>query len=170
MEPLAWAFIGTVIGAVVGAGASIITTVITASNARKLQQNAATIERSEKAREFQKNNLLELQEALSVGMRLTVRAHLADVEAFRQGGGNGQTSLLPEELNQELFKSNRQLSILTERVADDALREAIKRLRQAMTDVLMAREENESFSALKKASSSFEKTMGQLGNVLRGNY
>lgn len=113
---------------------------------------------------------MELQDALSVGMRLTARAHLADIEAFRKGGGNGETPLLPEELNQELFKSSCQLSILTERVADDALREAIKGLRQAMTEVLMAKDENQSTSALQNTASSFENTMGQLGQVLRRSY
>lgn len=85
MEPLTWAFVGTVIGALVGASTSIITTVITASNTQKLQQSAASLERLEKAREFQRSNLLELQEALCTGMRLIRRAHMFDTEQFQKG-------------------------------------------------------------------------------------
>ncbi|WP_338352643.1 hypothetical protein [Thalassolituus oleivorans] len=170
MEPLTWAFIGTVIGTVVGASASIITTVITASNARKLQQGAASLERSEKALEFQRNNLLELQDALSAGMRLIGRAHLFDTQQFHKGGKTGCTELLPEELNQELYNSNRELSILTERIINNPLRESIKNLRQTMTEVLMARAEHESFTAMKNAHASYEETMNLLGKVLREHY
>jgi gas vesicle protein len=170
VEPLTWAFIGTVIGAVVGAGTSILTTVITSSNARKLQQSASILERFEKAREFQRNNLLNLQETLSVGMRLIVRAHLFDTEQFQKSEMDRRISLLPEELNQELLNSSRQLSILSERVSDDPLRKSIKSLRQSMTDVLMSRTEQESFAAIKVANTLFEETMGLLGKVLRENY
>lgn len=170
MEPSTWAFIGTVIGTIVGASASIVTTMITAANARKLQQGAASLERSEKAREFQKNNLLELQVASSVGMRLTARAHLFDTKQFHKGRETGRTALLPEDLNQELHNSNRELSIFTERVVNDPLRESIKHLRQKMTEVLMARGEHESFSAIKSAHDSYEETMGLLGKALRENF
>lgn len=170
MEPLTWAFIGTIIGTAVGAAASIFTTMITASNSRKLQESAASIERSEKAREFQRNNLLELQEALSVGMRLTWRAHLFDTKQPQKSNESDRTALLPEELNQQIFNSNRQLSILTERVINDQLRESIRDLRESMTKVLMVRAEDKSFLEMNKVRVLHKETMELLGKVLRENY
>ena len=170
MEPVTWGFIGTLAGAIVGASASIATTYITARNSRLLQEGAASLERSERAREFQRNNLIELQDTLFSGMRLIGRSHLEDVESFRKDGNEGRSSMLSEELNQELMMSSRKLAILTERIADQSLRERINALRTEMTDVLMAKTESESFSAIKTASGTFEKTMENIGVVLRGSY
>lgn len=163
MEQLTWAFMGTVTGAVLGAGASIITTLIATSNAKKIQKYGAMAERSEKAKEFQRNNLLELQNAVSISMRLIGKVHLSDME-------NGQSSLLPEELDNEVLDSNRQLSILTERIADDELRNAVKELRHRMTEVILAKTKSESLDAMKIASFTFEPTMEKLGEVLRNNF
>ncbi len=170
MEPVTWGFIGTLAGTIVGATASIATSIITARNSRNLQQDAASIERSQRAREFQRNNLLELQDALSSGMRLIGRAHLQDIESFRKSENEGQSSLLSPDLDQDLMISSRKLSLLTERIADQPLRESVNALRAEMTNVLMVRTEIESFSALERASSAFEKTMEHLGVVLRGSY
>jgi gas vesicle protein len=170
MEPVTWGFIGTLVGAVVGASASIFTTLITGWNSRKLQKEAAVFERSERAREFQRNNLLELQDALTSGMRLIGRAHLEDVESFRKSKDDARRTFLTEELNQELLISSRNLAILTERIADDSLRESIKALRGEMTNVLMAKSASESDQSIQQVSSTFEKTMENLGVVLRGSY
>lgn len=170
MEPITWGFIGTIAGAIVGSSASIITTLITGWNSRKLQDNAAAIERQERARDLQRTNLIELQEALFTGMRLTGRAHLEDVESYKTGKNNGRVSLLGEELNQELLLSNRRLSILTERVADNELRAKIKELHRQMTSVLLANSENESTAALAKTSKLFELLMDKLGETLRRTF
>ena len=66
--------------------------------------------------------------------------------------------------------SDRKISIVTERVSNDSLRDGIKKLRNEMTDSLMARTENECIKAMSCVSSTFEKTMGHLGVILRENY
>ena len=170
MEPVTWGFIGTLVGTIVGASASIATTFITTSNSRKLKQDAASLERSERARDFQRNNLLELQEALSIGMRLIGRAHLEDINSLRKSENEGRNSLLSEELNLDLMISSRKLAILTERIADQSLRDSIKKLRTEMTNVLMAKTEGESLETLQWASSTFEQTMEKLGIILRSSY
>lgn len=58
---------------------------------------------------------------------------------------------------------SRKLAILTERIADQFLRERISLLRAEMTGVLMAKTVSESFFALKTVSGTFEKTMENLG-------
>ena len=170
MEPVTWGFLGTLAGVIVGAAASIGTTYITTRNSRLLQQDAASLERKEQAREFQRQNLIELQESLFNCMRLTGKAHLEDLESFRKSTNDGRSSLLTEELSQELMMSNRQIAILTERVADQKLRNSIQELRKNMTNVLMAKTEQGSYSELQVASNSFDEIMKNLGSVLRESY
>ena len=170
MDAATWGFIGTLVGAVVGASASILTTLISSRNSARLQEEADTLERLERVREFQRNNLLELQDSLSQNMRLIGRVHLEDVESFQKSSSDLRSSFLSEELNQELMVSNHKVALLTERIADDTLRENLKELRHKMTDVLMAKSETESREMLKIASTRFEQFMVQLGVVLRSNY
>ncbi len=170
MEPVTWGFIGTIAGTIVGASASIITTLITARNSRKLQQDAESHERSERARDFQRNNLLEIQEELLIGMRLISSAHIEDLESFKKSENENRRSLLSQELDKDLLVSSKNLTKLSERTADQSLRESIKILRSEMTTVLMAKTENESFASLQRASATFENTMEKLGVVLRSSY
>lgn len=170
MDAATWGFIGTVVGAVVGASASILTTLISGRNSARLQEKADTLERLERAREFQRYNLLELQDSLSQNMRLIGRAHIEDVESYQKSDSGERSNLLSEELNQELMVSSRKAAILTERIADNTLRDNLKELRQKMTDVLVAKSETESREMLQIASISFEQFMVQLGVVLRSNY
>ena len=170
MEPMTWGFIGTLAGTIIGASVSIFTTIIAASNSRKLQKEAASFERLERAREFQRNNLIEFQDALSSGMRLIARAHIEDIESFRKNKNSSRSELLSEELNEDIRRSTRKLVILTERIANDLLREDIKKLRGEMSLVLIANNENESTATMHKAAITFEKTMVTLGTVLRESY
>jgi len=170
MEPVTWGFIGTIVGTIVGASVSIITTLITGRYSRKLQQDAISHERSERAREFQRNNLLELQDVLSSHMRLVARAHLEDIKSFRDSSNESQRPLLSDELDQELSLSNRRLTILTERVADDPLRENIKALSSEMFSVIIAKSKSESNEAIQKLAFMFKNTMESLGFVLRASY
>ena len=170
MEPVTWGFIGTIVGTIVGASASITTTLITGRYSRKLQQDAISHERSERAREFQRNNLLELQEAISSHMRLTTRAHLEYIKSYRDSSNQRKRPLLSDELDQELGLSNRRLTILTERVADDPLRESIKALSTEMFKVMMTKSESEINEAIQNLAPMCMKTMEGLGCALRTSY
>ena len=170
MEPVHLGFIGALLGAIVGASASIITTLITGWNSRKLTQDADSLERKERSREFQRNNLLELQDVLLDGMRLTGRAHIEAIKSFKGGAIEGRMPPISEELDQKLLESSRRLAMLTERIADDSLRESINILRGNMVDVQVATTEAESDTTLQDAISMFENTMKQLGVILRESY
>ncbi len=171
MEPVTWGFIGAIVGTAVGAGASIFTTRINASNAAKLQMNEDIQRRKERARAFQRENLLQLQEALSDHMRLTAKAYLEDCQASIETENTQPTrSLLSEPLNQDLFNSNRRLSVLVERVADDSLRKQIYVMRQNMTAVLLVTTKEERDVAYAKAVDEMEPLMQRIGAVLRGSY
>lgn len=167
MEPATWGFFGTLLGAIVGASASVLATLITTRNARKLNQDEASFERKERAREFQLKNYYELQNALSFAVRLAMRAHLEDIESFQENKTTGEPVLLSDQLDQELLESNRQLSILTERILEDALRERVKAFRGEMVEVLLAKDDSGSRLAMEQVSSSFEEIMQDIGLQLR---
>jgi len=169
MEPVTWGVIGTLVGAVVGASASIITSIIAANSSRKSLYDADNLKRIERAREFQRNNLLDLQEELHLQIRLAARVHLEDVKAFKSGA-KGLQNDLDNELDQQLMQSARKLNILVQRVSNDSLRNEIKEFRVLITNILLAKNEQESDRALEIASNAFEKIMDQAGNVLRSNY
>jgi hypothetical protein len=169
MDAATWGFVGALAGTVVGASASIVTTIISGWNANRLQKNADALERTERARAFQRSNLLELQDSLQDAMRLIGRAHHEDMLAARESGEWGK-SMLSEEVNQGTLLANRNLAILTERVANDELRSNLRKLRQTMTNCLTSSSELESIGSIHSASSGFESFMEKLGIVLRGNY
>lgn len=52
MEPLTWGFIGTLIGAIVGASASIFTTYINARNSSKIQENIEALKEKKYFEDF----------------------------------------------------------------------------------------------------------------------
>jgi uncharacterized membrane protein YccC len=169
MDAATWGFVGALAGTVIGASASIVTTIISGWNANRLQKNADALERTERARAFQRSNLLELQDSLQDVMRLIGRAHHEDMLAARESGEWGK-SMLSEELNQGILLANRKLAILTERVANDELRSNLRELHQIMTNCLMSSSELESMGSIQRASSEFAPFMEKLGVVLRGNY
>jgi hypothetical protein len=78
MESAIWGLIGTVVGAL----ASIGTTWLTTISSSKLQKEKAQEDRLERANAFQRETLLELQEALHDTLRLVSRAYIQDCESL----------------------------------------------------------------------------------------
>ncbi|WP_422413633.1 MULTISPECIES: hypothetical protein [unclassified Endozoicomonas] len=170
MEPVTWGFVGTLLGVIVGASSSILTTIITARNNRKIQQDKNSYERSEKAREFQRENFIKLQDSLTNIARLITKAHLEDVQYFRKNPDSKSRPMLSNELDNEIRVSNTNVAILIERVANDMLRNNINMLHSEMTNVLMTKNERDSTSALNQAHSLFQSVMKDIGSALRQHY
>lgn len=165
MEAALWAFLGTL----VGAGASIATSWLNNHHELKRQLQADSLERIERARSFQRDNLLALQQTLQDGMRLLGRAHLQDDLAFRQSGEWGK-AMLAEDIDEGTRETNAKLAALTQRVADDALRASINSLRSQMTSCLTASNREQAVAGLNNTSNTYNGLMEQLGHVLRALY
>lgn len=89
------------------------------------------------------------------------------MEHYKNRKSENEPAILSDELNQEIIISNKELSLLSERIADDGLREKIKLLRAKMTEVLVAKSPEESKARIKTLSYSFDENMAALGTVLR---
>ena len=169
MNPESWGFIGTIIGAIVGASASIITTRINSKNAIRIQEDIERNARHERYREFQRNNLLELQEKLTFGMRLMSEAYLEDLKNYKKSN-KWKSSLLAYEFDQEIANSFREISLKAERVANDELRNEIIKMRDIMADFGMEKTREDAEQKQIILINKFRNLMPQLGKILRENY
>jgi gas vesicle protein len=170
LEPVTLGFNGTIVGTVAGASASILTTVIAERNRRSIRRDEATYARAERAQEFQCNNLLKVQDVLSSTMRLMARANLEDMNHYRNWLSESEPAMLSEDLDNEIHLSNKELSILSERISDDLLRENIKLLQAKMSAVSVAKSAEESENALEALSYAFGESMAKIGIVLRNTF
>ena len=169
VDAAVWGFIGTVVGAIVGAAASIVATTTASRSAAHLQRQGDVLERAERARAFQRDNLLAVQEALQDLARLSGRTYHADIMACRAGAEWG-SQLLPSDLDEALGLANRRLSALEERVADDALRLELKETHRKFTDLAFAHSSEDAEALMSNAGESLAQAMAHLGDVLRSLY
>lgn len=165
MESAVWGFIGTIVGAL----ASIGTTIVSGRNAASMQASASSLERAERHRSFQRNTLIELQDALHDLMRLVAKGHYEDEMAYRETG-NWAATRLSEEVNEGQRLAHRHLLILVERVADEALRAELKQLSVSLGEVSLARSQTSANTSLEKALHQGTQVLEHVGEVLRSQY
>lgn len=165
MEPALWGLLGTI----AGAAASIATTVIASRNAASLQSAAVTLEREERARAFQRDTLIELQDAVHDELRAVSLVYMTDEAAYRETRTWGR-KMLGEELNNKVHLAGRRTLLLSERIADDALRGHLKSLRGLLTEVQMARDVAIAERAHEAAMNMGISAMEHIGTVLRSLY
>ncbi|MUH38182.1 hypothetical protein D9O36_20230 [Zobellia amurskyensis] len=169
MNPESWGFIGTLFGAIVGAGSSIITTLINSKNAIRIQNEIDKNNREERFREFQRNNLLKLQDKLSEVIRLIARADLEDIKHFKNTKEWG-TGMLSPEVDNELGMGIRQLSIMTERIDNSELREDVIKLSAQIGKWMIGKTNEESLAISITLLENFDELMKKLGTILRATY
>lgn len=165
MEAALWGLLGTI----AGAAASIATTFIATRNAASLQTAAAKLEREEKARAFQRDTLIELQDAVHDELRAVALVYMADEVAYLEARTWGR-KLLGEELNTRVHLAGRRTLLLSERIADNDLRSHLKSLRGLLTEVQMARDAAVAERAHKAAMNMGTSVMEHIGTILRSLY
>ncbi|OQW73326.1 MAG: hypothetical protein BVN35_12575 [Proteobacteria bacterium ST_bin11] len=160
-----WGLFGTV----VGASASIAAAWLAARSSHNLEIVKSQGERIEQARAFQRQTLLELQEAVHDVLRLICHIHHEDLLAHRAGQEWGKI-MLPDEMSEGARLAFRRVSIVVERVADDHLREIVKHLMGGATQALLAKSELEASSQLDMTMQQSELIFQEIGTVLRRYY
>lgn len=165
MEPAIWGFVGTLIGA----AASIITTVIISGNQVQLQKENNSLERQERARVFQRENLLKIQDTLQDALRFHGQAYLEFLKAYRKDG-KWRKVYLPDELDENIRLTNSRLLVLVERVSNDSLRSKLKTVQSNLTAFSLSKSEDEAREKLHQISKDAEQVMEELGKVLRNQY
>lgn len=168
MEPATWGFIGTLVGTIVGASASIIATYLNGKNSVTIQKSTEKFKRDELIREFQRNNLLKLQDEFTSGMRLIGKAHN---ESFHYYHKNKEWKgfKLSDEVDVGLNNMFQTLTKLTERVNNDKLRNQIIDIRKDMARFSVSEKESENHIWIKELGDKFELLMSEMGKELRNS-
>jgi hypothetical protein len=169
MDAASWGFIGSVIGAIVGASASVVTTAINSRNAFHLHKIGDDLDRAERSRGFQRETLLNTQDTLQDLMRLMARAHMADRDAHRENGQWGR-NMLGDELSESTLLANRKMTAFVERITDDALRATVKNLHKQISQVGSSNSIEQAARAFIAVGADYEAAMTQLGSALRAYY
>lgn len=165
MDAAIWGLLGTVVGAL----ASIGTAWLAAHTASQRETEKLRVEQLERSNAFQRQTLIDLQDAIHDSMRLVHRGFLEDKHSQSQGGAWGK-ALLPETLDENLRIASRRVAILVERVSNDTLREQLKQLMQVSTQVLLAVSEQEASSKLEKLGTNATQVLEVVGATLRAHY
>ncbi|MBW8469879.1 MAG: hypothetical protein K0M67_16560 [Thiobacillus sp.] len=129
MDPAAsWGFIGTIAGAFVGALASIGTTWLNNKNASTLESDKFKAQKIESARAFQRETSIALQDAIHHLAGLAAKDQATLIKSFvAKRDGKPVPELETEEQKEDLKAAFRSVSILRERIANDAIRDLVNR-------------------------------------------
>src|SRR5262245_44774168 len=149
MDGAVWGLLGTIVGAF----ASIATTFIAGRHAFNLQRRTSLFERLEKHRTFQRDTLLELQEAVHEALRMVARGYFEDLKAL-QAGTEWAHAMVSDEVDQGILTANRKVTILIQRVADDELRAELQAVAAVITSVSMAKSRADCERLLQHATTS----------------
>jgi hypothetical protein len=165
VNPAAWGVIGTAVGAL----ASIGTTWLTNRNSANLQASAKAAERLETQRAFQRQTLLELQDAFHDAIRLVARVNIEDCKAEREGTPWGR-NYLPDDLSEDARLANRRVMLLVERISDESLRKQIKSVMALANSATQSGSRAEAEQRLDQATFQSVAAIEQSGAVLRSLY
>lgn len=162
MENAIWGLIGTLVGALT----SILTTYLNSKNSMKIQNEQTKSKREEKQSDFQKSNLLKLQELLYNNIRLLTKVYLEDLENYKQNK-NWIDSRITKDLDTSVGDSVREIWIYIERTEDTELRNTAKEYANNFSKTLLAKEKNQADFKYMNMMNNFTPLMEQLGEVLR---
>ncbi|HLQ14433.1 MAG TPA: hypothetical protein VK256_01055 [Candidatus Eisenbacteria bacterium] len=128
---------------------------------------ARTESRQDQKDDFQRQTLLDLQEAVARFGRAVGRAHHQDIMAHRESGKWGR-SLLGDDLDQEYVASQVHLQLLRERARDDELRRLATRFQNLGVLVTMSQSKDQATSRMDDWIECLGNLQDRLGMVLRG--
>ncbi|WP_229007339.1 hypothetical protein [Methylophilus sp. Leaf408] len=165
MNAAIWGLIGTVVGAI----ASIATTWIASRNNLHIQLITNKQELTERASAFQRQTLVDLQDAIHDTLRLTTQGYIQDRDAHFRGNAWGD-NMLEEPLNEEIRLAERRVAILRERVSDDQLRKEIKALMKVAQKTLLSTSAAEAKSLMEECYVVGNNLLESIGTVLRKHY
>lgn len=115
---------------------------------------------------FQRQNLLDLQEAVNDLARATGATNVEDNKAYRQTG-EWQKEPVGEVLSENSRLAIRRTSILNSRVRDDLVRELVQRFKDSCVNSTFSISIEAADSALNTMASVFEDLNDRIGLLLR---
>lgn len=161
--------IETILSVFLGGALSVITTLLQNKHQRNSELLKDKLGRQVEYSLYQRKTLLRLQENFYLLGRLVSAVHLNDVEVYKKTGIWADNNI-DEQLDSELMKTVRMISIDIDRVADDTTREKLKRYKALWVDVTQAKSEQMSLDLYNEALSLWEGMFDHIGVELRKTY
>jgi hypothetical protein len=138
----------------------------TSERERAARAETRRLQLLERRTTFQRQNLLDLQEALLQLARTTGQMQIYDIKAYRNTG-TWQKNLYPPELDEANRVANTRTSMLGVRVRDNAVRDLLEQFKSCSAGVIMSRSAEESDRSSKNVVAVLEKLQQRIGEVLR---
>ncbi|MGD1027123.1 hypothetical protein [Candidatus Binatus soli] len=120
----------------------------------------------ERRTDFQRQTLLDLQEATMQLMRATAAINHEDVMAFRKTGKWGM-QLVGDELSEAHRLANARVTILRVRVRDQTVRDFVGDVQANGSSLVICRSEQESTRLMGTLFGAFDNLNGRIGELLR---
>jgi hypothetical protein len=133
---------------------------------REAREAARQDQRYERRTNFQRQTLLDLQEASMQLARATGAAHHQDEMAYRTTG-KWQKQLLPSDLDEGYRLAQTLTSMLSVRVRDDSVRQLVKNLKTHSTEAMISANQDDSGRAMTNMASVHEELHERIGELLR---
>jgi hypothetical protein len=115
---------------------------------------------------FQRDTLLQLQDAVQKLARATGQTHHLDEMAYRKTQ-TWRKAQLPEDLNEGYFVAQTQTALLSSRVRDDKVRHLVERLRTISTDAILATTPTDGRNELQNLMVVSNELHSRIGELIR---
>jgi len=159
-----------VITLVLGFALQAFLNVLTDHRASRRERDARRDQRLDamrsRRREFQRTTLLEAQDVMSQLMRLTVRAYLEDLAAFRKSG-SWHKQLLTEDVDEGIRKCQADMARLRARIRSEQVRRLINQVVSLSVDAGLAENETNASFAIGSMANTGNDLNEQIGVLLR---
>ena len=138
----------------------------TTEREREAREAARREQRFQQRIAFQRQTLLDLQDALMQLARTTGEMHFHDKKAFRETG-RWQKQLYGEDLAERDRVANARTAMLGVRVADASVRDLLQQFKNQCTASILSENEEASECSLRKMGLVFESLNQRIGEILR---
>jgi hypothetical protein len=133
---------------------------------REAREATRQDQRFERRSTFQRQTLLDLQEACMRLARATGAMHHLDEMKFR-GTGTWQRQLLPAELDENYHLTQTRTLMLSVRVRDDVVRRLVENLRSFSANVTMSKSQADSNREMMNMMPVHDQLQRRIGELLR---
>ena len=138
----------------------------TATREREGRDAARRLQLFERRTNFQRETLLNLQDAVAKLARAAGRMNFLDEMEYRKTGKWGGF-LFPEDLDQDAHQANVTTMLLTSRVRDDHIRQMANELRGHASRVGISPSKEDETKALESMGALLEPLYERIGGVIR---
>lgn len=159
--------LASLIGVVIGAAATIIANIITAKGEMRRSREERKEIREQEERATQRNECIEIQDALWSQIRAIGLMWLEDQKDYQSTGQWNPKHRLSDNVDELELESGKRLVIHIQRIKNDKLREELERARRVMSEKVVFSSQQEERLYVNKYLNAFDKAFNAIGTYIR---